>query len=223
MVAAAEAAAISETGRTDLLALRLAAEFVGPVPVADVTVTARVVRAARTAVLVETSVAAEDRECLRGQVWLVRVDDTSAIAPALDPESPLPTTPPDPPSGIPYIDSIEWVEFVGGLNTPGPGAAWARPRLLIVDDLPLSGLQRAALVGDSASGLSSELDWSVWSFLNVDLDVHLGRPMHGDWLHMAAATRIGPAGSGLARSVLSDVRGELGCTAQTLVVEPIRG
>ena len=44
----------AETGRDDLIALRLAAEFVGPVPVARVTVR-QLVRAARTAVLVATT------------------------------------------------------------------------------------------------------------------------------------------------------------------------
>ena len=86
----------------------------------------------------------------------------------------------------------------------------------------MTGLQRAALVGDTASGISAVLDWNVWSFLNVDLDIHLARPAVGEWLLMDATTQIGADGSGLARSVLSDVRGELGSTLQTLVVEPIR-
>ncbi len=82
----------------------------------------------------------------------------------------------------------------------------------------MSGLQRAVLLGDSASGISPTLDWSQWSFLNIDLDVHLARPVLGDWLLMDAATQLGPNGSALARSTLADVHGPVGATAQTLVV-----
>ncbi len=222
LVRAAERLAAAETGRTDLLAVRLAAEFVGPVPVAEVNTEARIVRAARSAVLVEATLRAGDRECLHARVWLVGQRDTTATAP------PLPA-PIDPPTGLPalkaqfpYGDSIEWRMVHGNIDRPGPGVVWARPRLALLTGQRLSGLQRAALIGDSASGISSVLDWSEWSFLNVDLDVHLSRPVIGDWLHMDAATAIGAAGSGLARSTLADVCGPVGSTLQTLVVAPAR-
>ena len=84
------------------------------------------------------------------------------------------------------------------------------------------GLQRAALVGDSASGISSELDWNDWSFVNVDLDVHLARPVQRRVAAMDAATQLGPNGSALARGALSDAGGPLGATLQTLVLSPHR-
>jgi hypothetical protein len=222
LVHEAERVAAAETGRADLLAVRLAAEFVGPVPVAEVSTEARIVRAARSAVLVEATLHAGARECLHARVWLVGGRDTAAVAP------PLPA-PVDPPAGLPslsmrfpYGDSIEWRTVHGSIDQPGPGVVWARPRLDLLAGRPLSGLQRAALIGDSASGISSVLDWSAWSFLNVDLDVHLSRPVIGDWLHMDAATAIGASGSGLARSTLADVCGPVGSTLQTLVAAPVR-
>lgn len=218
LVHEAQRVVVAETGRTDLLAVRLAAEFIGPVPVAEVRTEARIIRAARSAVLVEATLQASGRDCLRARVWFVGERDTNAIA------APLPA-PIEPPTGLsplnmrfPYGDSIEWRTVHGNIDQPGPGIVWARPRLELLDGKPLSGLQRAALIGDSASGISSELDWSVWSFLNVDLDVHLSRPVTGEWLYMDAATTIGPTGSGLARSTLSDARGPVGSTLQTLVV-----
>ena len=78
------------------------------------------------------------------------------------------------------------------MREPGPGAAWVRPTVPLVDGLELSGLARAVLVADSASGISAELDWDVWSFVNVDLDVHLARPFEGDWVLMDAVTQVGP-------------------------------
>jgi hypothetical protein len=121
---------------------------------------------------------------------------------------------------FPYAASIEWRAERGSLDERGPGTAWARPRLPLVDGERLSGLQHAVLIGDTASGLSSEVDWSEWSFLNVDLDVHLARPVQGDWLRLDALTQLGGSGSALARSTLSDVAGPVGTTAQTLVLAP---
>jgi acyl-coenzyme A thioesterase PaaI-like protein len=220
-VAAAERAVFAETGRSDLVALRLASDFVGPVPVAEVTTRARVVRAARSAALAEVVLTASGRECLHVRVWFVRQAETGTIA---DPVDELVV--PDVAGGLgfdfPYGQSIEWRFVHGRMEEPGPSAAWARPRLALLDDYEYSGLARAALIGVSGIGISAVLDWAEWTFVNVDLDVHLARPIHGEWLLLDAVTRIGPAGSALARSTLSDRNGVLGAGLQTLVVAPIR-
>ena len=222
LVLVAEQLAAEHTGRADLVALRLAAEYIRPVPVAEVRVAAEVVRVARTAVLVDLTLADTDRVCAHARIWLVRTADTGAIArplaDAAEPAADLPGLR----GGFPYADSIEWRVVRGDLRQPGPGIVWARPNRPILSGVALTGLQRAALVGDSASGISSELDWTVWSFLNIDLDVHLARPLEGDWVQLDATTELGAAGSALARSTLSDVRGVVGATVQTLVLEPIR-
>src|SRR5437016_3063976 len=57
-VSAAEQALAAETGRDDMVALRLAADFVGPVPVGEVQTLATVRRAARSAAAVEVTVSA---------------------------------------------------------------------------------------------------------------------------------------------------------------------
>jgi len=224
LVAAAERAAGAAGDRPDLVALRYAAEFVRPVPVDRIEVTASIVRAARSAVLVDVALHAGARLCLQARVWLVRHSDTSALATPLA----TPLDAPDPPradlpgigASFPYGESIEWRALSGSLREPGPAVVWARPTQPALADVALTGLQAAVLVGDSASGVSAELDWDVWSFQNVDLDVHLARPMHGDWLLLDAVTRIGPAGSALATSRVSDLAGPLGTTAATLVVAP---
>jgi len=224
LVRAAERLAAAETGRSDLLAVRSAAEFIGPVPVAALTTQARVVRAARSAVLIEAALRVAGRDCLQARVWLAAQRDTAAIAPGLP-------KPVEPSAGLlgpaalfrfPYGESIEWRAVHGDIDKPGPAAVWARPRADLVQGERLSGLQRAALIGDSASGISSELAWDEWSFLNVDFDVHLSRPLIGDWLYVDASTAIGPSGSGLARSMLADACGPVGATLQSLVVTPAR-
>jgi hypothetical protein len=221
-VTVAEQAIRAESGRTDLIAIRLAADFLGPVPVGEIEAHAEIRRAARSAALVEVTLAADGRACLLARVWFVRAADTSAIAPPLGQAVPVPD---GREIGLDidfgYGSSIEWRLIKGRMGTPGPAAAWARPRTDLLPAQPPTGLARVALIADTASGISAELDWTEWSFVNVDLDVHLARPVEGDWILMDAATRLGPAGSALTRSTLSDVRGELGAGLQTLVVAPM--
>jgi hypothetical protein len=215
-VHAAEAAARA-AGRDDVSPLRYAAEFLAPVPVGSLKVITEVVRSARSGVLVDAELAAGGRTCLHARVWLLRRADTADVAPPVD-ERAVPDAAAGIGASFPYGESVEWRAVRGSLQEPGPGATWARPRLELLPGQPLTGLQRAVLVGDSASGISAELDWSAWSFLNVDLDVHLIRPVIGEWILMDAVTQLGPAGSALARSTLYDVRGPVGSTAQTLLL-----
>lgn len=223
LVAAAERLVTARVDDAVLTAARLAAELVGPVPVAEVSTSAHIVRAARSAVLVAAELAADGRSCVQARIWFVARRDTSRVAAAAAPPQPLSQ---HAARGLgisfPYGESIEWRIVHGGPREPGPAAAWARPLLPVVEGRPMSGLQRAALIGDSASGLSAALDWDQWSFVNVDLDVHLARPVRGDWLLMDAATQLGGDGFALARSTLSDQDGMVGATAQTLILAPRR-
>ena len=73
-------------------------------------------------------------------------------------------------------------------------------------------------MADAASGISHVLDWRRWVFINVDLGIHLERPPEGEWMAMNAVTRLGPTGAGLCTSVLSDGRGRVGVSTQTLRV-----
>lgn len=222
VVAAAERLVAAETGRADLIAMRLASDFVGPVPVADIETHARIVRAARGAALAEVRLTAEDRDCLLSRVWLVKDRDTAGIAPPLGEPVEVPDIAVGMGAEFGYGRSVEWRPVRGGLREIGPGAVWARAATALKPDHEFSGLQLAALVGDTASGVSSVLDWHVWSFVNVDLDVHLARPVEGEWLYMDAETQLGHRGAALTRSTLSDRSGAVGSTLQTLVLAPMR-
>jgi hypothetical protein len=222
-VMTAERAIAAETGRTDLVAQRIAADFVGPVPVDEVETNARVLRAARSAALAEVTLSAAGRPCLLARMWFVRDSDTSHIAPSLGAPVEVPQVAAGLDHTFGYGASLEWRFVRGRMGVPGPAAAWVRPTVPIVAGREMSGLARAALIADSASGISAELDWSRWSFVNVDLDIHLARPLEGEWLLMDAVTQLGAHGCALARSTLSDVRGVMGAGSQTLVVQPLSG
>jgi hypothetical protein len=213
--------------RDDLAAYRTAVDFLGPVPVGPVEVRSRIVRSGRSVVLVDSELAVRGRTCLHSRTWLVRRDVPvpTPVVTGDDPELPGPYDVEVVTNWeFPYGRHIEWRPVTGGGFDPGPAQVWCRPRIPLVpaevDPVPMSGLQRAVLVGDSGSGVSSELSWDDWAFLNIDLDVHLLRQPEGDWLLLDSRTRLGASGTGLASTTFRDVIGVVGTGAQTLVVSP---
>jgi hypothetical protein len=209
------------------------------VPVAELVVSARVLRLARSAVLVSAELAGTDpagvvgRPFLQARVWLLAEGERPVEADGPGAEGQLgedsnpsgeggPTVLPDglPPFEIfsfPYVNHLEWRVVSGSAHRPGPAAVWVRPRIPLVAGEQLSPLQRLALIADSASGVSAELDWDEWSFANVDLDVHLLRPVRGEWLLLDARTRLS-TGTGMASSTLWDADGVVGGGLQTLLL-----
>lgn len=239
LVRAAERLAAAASGRTDLAAMRIATDFLAPVPVAELAVSARVLRLARSAVLISAELAGTDsagvigRPFLQARVWLLAEGERPAEADGLGAEDQLgedsnpagegaPAVLPDGLApfeifSFPYVNHLEWRVVTGSAHRPGPAVVWVRPRIPLVAGEQLSPLQRLALIADSASGVSAELDWDEWSFANVDLDVHLLRPVRGEWLLLDARTRLG-TGVGMASSTLWDADGVVGGGLQTLLL-----
>ncbi len=79
-------------------------------------------------------------------------------------------------------------------------------------------MQRAAIVGDSGSGVSQGVDLRRWAAVNVEMTLSAHRDPEGVWIHLDAATVIGPDGTGRADTVLSDTAGAFGRAMQTLTV-----
>jgi hypothetical protein len=121
---------------------------------------------------------------------------------------------------FPYARHMDWRRVSGTPDAPGEAHVWARQRVPLVEGEEPSGLQRAVTAADSGSGISSVLDWARWSFVNVDLDVHLLRPSAGAWVGLDAVTRVARTGAAQCSTTLRDVEGWLGTAAQTLVVQP---
>jgi acyl-coenzyme A thioesterase PaaI-like protein len=226
LVRASERAAVRHTGRDDLQALRVVVDFLGAVPVAPVDVRAEVVRAGRSAILVDAELAAAGRTVLRSRTWLVRRTE-QPVPPATPPAGPAEAFPSpedladDTTWEFGYARHLRWREASGDSHRPGPAAVWLSPRVPLVPGEPLTGLQRVVTVADSASGASAELPFDAWSFPNIDVTVHLSRVPDGEWLLLDARTRLSADGNGLAEALLRDRHGPVGRSAQTLVVTPL--
>ena len=210
--------------RPDQRLARLTVDILGPVPVAELAVSARVVRPGRRVTLVEAALHAGDRTVLSARGWRVARPGPPAppdLGPALDP--------PDPDTLAPglhwpgaeldgYLSAVEWRFASGAFAEPGPARVWARPRWPLVAGEPTSPFCGVVLVADSGSGVSSVLSPEEWLFMNIDLTVTLHRPPDGPWVFMDAVTTTDPGGVGMARTVLGDGRGPVGMALQTLVV-----
>ena len=66
--------------------------------------------------------------------------------------------------------------------------------------------------------MSAALDWTRFTFVNVDLSVALERPPAGEWLAMDATTHVGDRGAAVCAGVLSDASGRVGTSTQALFV-----
>jgi hypothetical protein len=209
-----------------MLLARMTVEILGPVPVAELTVTAGVERPGRAVELLGAELAASGRTVARARAWRHVRSDTSAMA--VDVDAPLP--PPEdgepmyrPESwGSGYLDAMEWRTLAGHLGKPGPATVWARQTVDLVAGERPTGLQRLMVVADSGNGVSGRLDPLEWLFINSELTVHVYREPAGEWIALDAATAIGPDGIGTAFSVLHDSIGPVGRGAQALLIRPQR-
>ena len=207
--------------RAEMMTARFTCEILGPVPVGEITVTARVVRPGRSVELLEAVASANGRDVARASAW--RILRTSADA--VPDRHPTPKGPPDAPSLPPppgwidgYLSAIEWRALSGGFTVPGPTTVWTRMRYPLVPDEEPDPLERVLIVADSGNGASWELDIAQWHFINPELTVHLHREPAGHWICLDAQTAISPGGVGLATSVLSDLDGPVGVGAQSLLI-----
>lgn len=205
---------------------RITFEILRPVPIGAVRVETRVVRPGRRVQLIEAVLRdGDDRELALARAWRLcigEVDLPAAAAP--------PAAPPGPGTGSPrpffdvgvpvhYGTSVELSFLSGGFHDPGPARVWMRPVVPLVAGETMSALQRVLVVADSGNGVSATASPQELTFVNTDLNVHLVREPVGEWVCLEARTMIDTAGIGQADTALSDTRGRIGRSVQTLFVD----
>jgi hypothetical protein len=212
--------------RDGLTISRVTYEFLRPVPLAQLKVSAEVVRPGRRVQLLEGSVTAPaGLEVVRARALQVQAADAQA------PRTALAAPPAGPehgrdndfkPAYRPMFapDAVE-IRFISGtFSGDGPSTAWFRLRGQLVAGEETSPLQRLAAAGDFGNGISATLPWGDYVFINPDLTLYIERPPVGEWFCLDARTIIAPNGIGTAESVLYDERGRVGRATQALLVAP---
>lgn len=208
--------------RDGFVLARLTFEILRAVPVAEVTVAARVARPGRSVELLEGELSVAGEPVMTVRAWRVQ----ASTAPDVDrdgPPPPRPDEPSPPPPGVDgfgYGRAVELRFAAGGWGQRRPATVWTRLLQPIVAGEEPTGVQRVLAVADSGNGVSAVLSWDEWLFINTELTVHFRREPRGEWICLDAETSIAFGGAGLARSVLSDDDGVVAQGAQALLVTP---
>jgi Thioesterase-like superfamily len=205
---------------------RVTCEILRSVPIAPLTVSARVVRPGRRVQLLEAELRDEAGEPLmRANAWRIRTAPVEIPPEAMGADEP----PPGPEQGaeaeffptgqeLGYHSAMECRFVRGGFVEPGPATVWLRMRQPLVAGEEPTPLQRVLVTADVGNGASASLDYRRYLFINVDLTVQLERMPVGEWVCVDARTLPRPNGVGTAESVLSDESGRIGRALQTLLV-----
>lgn len=210
----------------ELAVSRLTIEFLGGVPLGQVSVAASLAKPGRRFQVVDATLSSGERPvCLARAVRLRRAEmpDAEAAPPAAQPLPP-------PSAGEPwsYFAELDGERFhpdateirvVAGEAGSGHAVAWIRLRGELLPGLAPSPLARCAAAADFANGLSWILPFEDWLFVNTELTIHLHRDPEQEWIGLDARTSVGAAGIGLSTGVLHDHRGPFAVCAQSLFVE----
>jgi hypothetical protein len=203
---------------------RVTFEFLRPVPLGELDLQAAVVRPGRRVQLLEGSILSPGGvEVVRARALRLLGAETGGTVTA-EPAAPPPPETGEvktlaPPHGLTMFspDGIE-VRFVAGGFGGGPSTAWFRLRHPVVAGEHPSPLQRLAAAGDFGNGISAELSWDDYVFINPDLTLYIDRPPVGEWICLQSRTTLAPGGVGTAESLLFDERGRVGRAIQALLV-----
>lgn len=211
--------------RDDARVARIAYDFFGPVPVAELEVVTEMVRPGARIELSRARLSSGGKTVMIASAWRIavapgrvpEVRDPRAV-PALPGPQNLPLFVDVPSFG--YGEALDWRFVEGRFDSVGPATVYARPRLPLVAGETVSPLGRLLLMVDSANGVSAELQPSQYTFVPVELTVSVSRHPRTEWAGMRARTTIDADGVGHTHADLFDEAGYLGTALQTLFVAP---
>jgi hypothetical protein len=201
---------------------RITCEILRPVPLAPLSLDARVARPGRSVELLEATLSDERGPVIEARGWRIQ----TAVVPIPEPAG---TPPPGPErageadffdtgQAVGYHTAMDYRFVAGAFLELGPATVWMRMRQPLVAGEEPSPLQRVLTAADSGNGVSAAIDYDRFVFINTDLTVALHRPPVGEWVCLDAVTTPEPHGVGLADTALSDERGPIGRALQALLV-----
>ncbi|HLH66108.1 MAG TPA: thioesterase family protein, partial [Solirubrobacteraceae bacterium] len=182
--------------------VRITYELLRPVPLGALHVSTAIARPGKRVQLLEATLSAPDgTELVRARA--VRVARAPLGAGTLVEENPA--APEDlgnvpPPWGErAFPGGAVEIRFAdGALNETGPATAWFRLRVPVIAGEQPTALQRLMAAADFPNGISSELSWDEWLFINPDLSVYIEREPRSEWVALQARTRITEGETALA-------------------------
>ncbi|NND85551.1 MAG: thioesterase family protein [Acidimicrobiia bacterium] len=207
---------------------RITVSLMRPVPIADLEVKTRVIRAGRRVAVVEADMvpAGSDDPVATAQAQLIR---TEAVPLSAIPRRDF--TVPGPPTDHPaaqdsmrwaddtiarfHLDAVEKRSVDGGWERLGPAQGWFRLDVDLIEGEPHDPTSEFIAIADMANGLSTVLDGEEWVWVNPDLTVAFSRPPTGEWMGMEAAADPQTHGVGLVHATAFDEQGTFGHVLQS--------
>lgn len=204
---------------------RLTVDLLRPIPLAPLRARASSTRVGRTVAWLDAElVDADDRVLARAWAVVIRRQGLSLPEPS-EPSRPIPPSPdgvapfvfPFFPAPIAYHRGVE-VRVVRGRWPRNTCTAWMRLTAPLVAGEPTAPALALIALADACNGLAPAVLDLQTTFINADLTVHLGREPTGDHFAFAARSHADPSGVGLVQAAVFDAAGEIGRTAQSLVI-----
>ncbi len=204
---------------------RLSLDILGAIPVTRVRARAWVQRPGSRISMMAAELLARrpdgsERAVARVTAWLLAPSDTTDAVtdrypPLVEGDS---VAVPHSWEGAPgYLETVSWRRQATAEGDSHE--VWLSPLVPLVDSEPTTGLQRLAMVVDSANGAGATLDPEKFVFMNTDTVVHLHRLPAGNDFGLRARGSIGPDGIGVTTAEIFDRQGFIGAVAQTLLVQ----
>nr|WP_281061208.1 thioesterase family protein [Sphingobium sp. Sx8-8] len=203
-----------------MMTTRLTIDILGAAPHAPTEGQVRIVRDGMRLQLVESQLLVEGRTVARATALRVRLAESPVYG---DTQS---YPPPESVEPSPFMDArafggtMETRLVSGGLREPGPGVLWVRFNHEHVAGTPLSPLLRVTSLADFGGGLGSEVSIDQWTYMNLDISVHLLRPPVGEWMLADASTSSAGRGVGRSDMIIADRDGPFARAHQMLFIAP---
>jgi hypothetical protein len=220
--------------RDDMRLARITADFLGPIPLAEVEIVTRILRPGKRIELIEGTMTSGGREVVVARAWRMVIQPPGSIPPGRTPPDPVPQRAPaqEPPPwlrGWGYGESIEWryatspgsadaADPADAASRSGATAVWARPRGPLIAGEAIAELDRALIVVDSANGIGAQLPMATWLFVPPSLTVAIERYPRGEWILLEARSTLTDDGVGACVARLADDDGHFGHGLQSLFV-----
>lgn len=203
---------------------RITVDMLGGIPQGRVRTQARIVRPGRRIELIEAEMTVDGTPVVRASAWRIRqTEDSTAQYDRSEPLPPIPQEVPltffdEVPDDWGYGRAVDWRFATGGFRQASEAQVWTRVRIPLVAGEESTPEQRLLVVADATNGLTAQLPISQWWFIPPTLNVTMQRAPESEWMLIDARSTIGPHGTGMAQSRMSDEKGLLALVTQPLMV-----
>lgn len=118
-----------------------------------------------------------------------------------------------------HRDAVEVISPTNAFLSAGPGVALARLLVPVVDEERPSDLVRLAALADLANGVSSQLDYDHYLFINADITVAINRTSTDEWIGFDGQSHPSRSGVGMADTRIFDGSGVFGRILQAQLID----